>query len=189
MSDEKPQPQTTEDGHPDHQAEELIENLTPAEKQRWSEKFLQLEYYKAISQTILSILKDFSKWTALLVSGIGTLVGGWFSLRKVAKKEKLELKAIPESSQAARASSPTRRSAQAPVSTQGIKTKGAEGQGRADVVRSEGVVATASAPEPELPYSIFADTTALLTVLSIVVFVIMNVKMFIFDRRKKKGAL
>lgn len=190
MNDQKSTPQSTEDGHQDLPAEELIENLTPDEKQRWSEKFLQLEYYKAISQTILSILKDFSKWTALLVSGVGTLVGGWFSLRKVAKKEKLELKAVQSKPQAASATSLERRSAHAPVSTQGSKRKEAEGgSGRADVVRSEGIAVATAAPEPEPPFNLFADTTALLTILSVVVFAIMNIKMFIFDRRKKKGAL
>lgn len=185
MSDEQNQPQTTEDGHPDHQAEELIENLTPEEKKKWSEKFLQLEYYKAISQMVLQILKDFSKWAALLVSGVGTLVGGWFSLRKMAKKEKLELKSIPESQPGRRRDVVAGvRSAQAPVSTQGSSTKGRKVL--ADDVRKEVVVETtmASAPQP----NVFVDTTVILTLVSIVLFIGMNLKMFFFDKRKKKGA-
>jgi len=185
MSDEKGPTQTTEDGQEAHHAEELIENLTPEEKKIWTEKFLKLEYYKAISQTIFQVVKDFSKWAAMLVSGVGALVGGWFSLQKMAKKNKAELTLMKEHQLGRARLDSGDRSVQAPVNTLGFSNKGTKDL--ADVVRKEQVnVENQTSSFLQSPL-VLPDTTMLLTIISVIVFLMLTVKTLILDKRKKKG--
>lgn len=172
--------ESTPVGQEGHKAEELIENLTPEEKKKWSEKFLQLEYYKAISTTVLQVFKDFSKWTALMISGVGTLVGGWFSIRKTIKKSKIENKSIEVSNV------PVRRSSS--ISKENNKQYK---EGIASVKRQD-VSHLLNLPVQEIQTTnieqehFYTDTTMMMTIVCVLLFIVMNIKMFVFDKKKKK---
>lgn len=220
MSDEKSPSGSTQDGEEQNKTEELIDTLPPEERKKWNEKFLQLEYYKAISKTIFQVVKDFSKWAVLLMSGVGSMVGGWFSLRKMAKKEKVEIKKIEanaemrskrrehrrEEGQLGKSDistgKPTLEEArhaggqrQYSLSPESKKEESREdGVGRAGVVRKE-----LETPITELQLQapivmnqmdklepFYTDPAILFTVVSIPLFLITAIKMFIYDKFKKK---
>jgi len=192
MTDELKPPGTTENGKGTDKTEELIENLTPEEKKKWSEKFLQLEYYKAISKTVLQVFKDFSKWTTLLISGFGTLIGGFYSIRKATRKDKIELNKLETQANKAGKQSSTlserdvhvRRSSS--ISKENKKQQYEEGVARIEKQEVSQLVASTKEVAPiEMQEGFHMDSTFLLTIASIVLFIAMNIKMFIFDRKKK----
>ena len=85
---------TSEKPTTDEKIDELINHLPEDEKLKWHERFLKLEFARQFSKTILQIIKDFSKWAVMLMSGVGSIVGGFYSIRKAATKSKIELKTI-----------------------------------------------------------------------------------------------
>ena len=173
MSDEHGTSKATQDGEEISQADELIENLSPEEKKKWSEKFLELEYYKAISKTVLQIIKDFSKWAALAISGIGTMVGGWLSIQKMSRKQHLELNKESSSGKSSQVQA-VRTSARPVVSLSKDRSK--EKNGMASVGATQQIAETENLIlEPV--NNLFSDPMVITTLVSVGIFASMTLKM------------
>jgi len=136
-----------------------------AEKKKTLLMHLRIERYKEMATAVGFFLQTFKSETVSLVTGAGTLVVGWYQLRKWAAEGRAEVQALKVE---AATTHPPRPRASAPAG---------------ETMES---VEVSAAPSPEIPQSPMTDPMNYVTVGLPAIFIWSSAKAWLKHRKKKE---